>query len=89
MERCPYQKVRTSRCRYYTVGGSETLEYAIDDYAISRLAASLGEPRLAEKFLGHAMAWRYLFNSATAYLSARGEGRQEQETDTTKRRAIF
>jgi len=49
----------------------------------------LGEPRLAEKFLGHAMAWRYLFNSATAYLSARGEGRQEQETDTTKRRAIF
>jgi putative alpha-1,2-mannosidase len=57
----------------YTVGGSETLEYAIDDYAISRLAASLGEPRLAEKFLGHAMAWRYLFNSATGYLSARGE----------------
>ena len=32
----------------YTVGGSETLEYAIDDYAISRLAASLGETKVPE-----------------------------------------
>jgi len=55
----------------YTVGGSETLEYAIDDFAISRLAAALGDEADATSFLQRAGNWHNLFNPATGYLAAR------------------
>jgi predicted alpha-1,2-mannosidase len=55
----------------YTVGGSETLEYAIDDYAISRLATALGERATAATFTKRAANWKNLFNPATGYLAAR------------------
>jgi len=55
----------------YTVGGSETLEYAIDDFAISRLAGALGDEADARAFLQRAGNWHYLFDSATGYLAAR------------------
>ena len=55
----------------YTIGGSETLEYAIDDYAIARLAESLGDHTTATTFLARAANWRHLFNPATRYLAAR------------------
>ena len=55
----------------YTVGGSETLEYAIDDYAISRVADTLGDRPTAAAFLARAGNWRHLFNPATGYLAAR------------------
>jgi predicted alpha-1,2-mannosidase len=55
----------------YTVGGSETLEYAIDDYAISRLATAVGDSATAATFLQRAANWKHLFNPATGYLSAR------------------
>ena len=55
----------------YTVGGSETLEYAIDDYAISRVADTLGDRPTAATFLARAGNWRHLFNPATGYLAAR------------------
>ena len=53
----------------YTIGGSETLEYAIDDSAIAQLAAvarrSRTPPRRSPKRAGN---WRNLFNPATGYL---------------------
>jgi len=55
----------------YTIGGSETLEYAIDDYAISQLAGALGNDATAAVFLTRAGNWRHLFNPATGYLAAR------------------
>jgi predicted alpha-1,2-mannosidase len=55
----------------YTVGGSETLEYAIDDSAIAQLATSLGDRATAATFTKRAENWRTLFNPATGYLAAR------------------
>jgi len=55
----------------YTVGGSETLEYAIDDFAISRLALALGDSGDASAFLERSANWRNLFNPATGWLGAR------------------
>jgi predicted alpha-1,2-mannosidase len=55
----------------YTIGGSETLEYAIDDAAIAQLATSLGDPATAATFTTRAGNWRHLFNPATGYLAAR------------------
>ena len=55
----------------YTVGGSETLEYAIDDNAIAQLAAALGDHDTAKTFTERAGNWRKLFNPATGYLAAR------------------
>jgi predicted alpha-1,2-mannosidase len=55
----------------YTVGGSETLEYAIDDNAIAQLAAALGDHDTAKTFTERAGNWHKLFNPATGYLAAR------------------
>jgi predicted alpha-1,2-mannosidase len=55
----------------YTVGGSETLEYAIDDFSVSRLAAALGDPADAATFARRGGNWHNLFNPATGYLGAR------------------
>ncbi len=55
----------------YTIGGSETLEYAIDDNAIAQLATALGDTATAHTFNARAENWRNLFNKATGYLSAR------------------
>ena len=59
----------------YTIGGSETLEYAIDDNAIAQLATALGDRATAATFTKRAGNWRNLFNPATGYLAARrGDG---------------
>ena len=55
----------------YTVGGSETLEYAIDDFAISQLAQAVGDGTTYSAFIARAQNWRNLVNPATAYLGAR------------------
>ncbi|MGO9876147.1 MAG: GH92 family glycosyl hydrolase [Acidimicrobiia bacterium] len=55
----------------YTIGGSETLEYAIDDNAIAEFATSLGDHATAAIFTKRAENWRKLFNPATDYLAAR------------------
>jgi len=55
----------------YTDGGSETLEYATDDFAISRLAQAVGDSAVARRFAGRAQNWQYLFDGATGYLAAR------------------
>ncbi len=55
----------------YTIGGSETLEYAIDDAAIAKFAAAAGDLRVASTFTRRAGNWRNLFDRATGYLEAR------------------
>ena len=55
----------------YTVGGSETLEYAIDDFAISQLAEAVGDTATYTTFIARAQNWRNLVNPATGYLGAR------------------
>jgi predicted alpha-1,2-mannosidase len=41
---------------------SRTLEYANDDFAISRFADALGDPGLRDQYLARAQNWRNLFN---------------------------
>ena len=53
------------------VGASITLEWSIDDFAISRFAESLGDSKTAAEFLNRAQYWQNLFNPATGYLSPR------------------
>ena len=55
----------------YTVGGSETLEYAIDDFAISQLAQAAGDAATSQTFLARAQNWQNLVNPATGYLAGR------------------
>lgn len=48
---------------------SLTLEYAVDDFAISRLAAALGDGAAAEAFLARSQNWRHLFDPATGLMA--------------------
>ena len=52
-------------------GRVETLEYAIDDFAISQLAQAAGDTAASRHFLARAQNWRNLVNPATGYLAAR------------------
>jgi predicted alpha-1,2-mannosidase len=56
----------------YSIGGSATLEYAIDDFAISRLATTVGNETLAASMRRRAANWEYEFDPATGYIQARG-----------------
>lgn len=47
---------------------SVTLEYANSDFAISKLAASLGDKEDARRFLVRSGNWRRLFDSETRYI---------------------
>lgn len=48
-----------------------TLEYAIDDYAIARLAARAGDRATARQFLARGGNWRNLFNRASGAIEPR------------------
>ena len=48
-----------------------TLEYAADDFAISRLAATLGRPAACRTFLRRSGNWQTLWNAADGYLEPR------------------
>ena len=52
-------------------GASETLEYSLADFAISRLAATAGEPTVARKFLDGSQNWANIFDTATGYILPR------------------
>ena len=54
-----------------TIGASETLEYAIDDFAVARVAAALGDRSVARKMMAGAQRWQELFNPSTGYVQAR------------------
>jgi predicted alpha-1,2-mannosidase len=52
-------------------GASETLEYAVADFAISRLAAATGQQSVANRFAGRSQNWANLFDTATGYIRPR------------------
>ena len=56
----------------YSIGGSVTLEYAIDDFAIAQMAAAQHDHALASAMMRRSASWEYLFNPATGYIQARG-----------------
>jgi predicted alpha-1,2-mannosidase len=55
----------------YTDGGSETLEYSIDDFAISQIARAAGDDSAATEFAKRSQNWQNLFDPSTGYLAAR------------------
>jgi predicted alpha-1,2-mannosidase len=52
-------------------GASITLEWSVDDFAISRFAESLGDTATAAEFQNRAQYWQNLFNPSTGYISPR------------------
>jgi predicted alpha-1,2-mannosidase len=50
---------------------STTLEYALADFALSRLAEATGHRRDAQPYRSGSRTWRQLFNPATRYLEPR------------------
>jgi predicted alpha-1,2-mannosidase len=58
----------------HIAGASITLEWSVDDFAISRFADSLGETATATEFQRRSQYWQNLFNPSTHYVSPRGAG---------------
>ena len=56
----------------YSIGGSATLEYAIDDFSIAQIAAAQHDSARPPTMMRRASNWEYLFNPATGYIQARG-----------------
>ncbi len=56
----------------YSLGGSVTLEYSLDDFSIGELAQQLGDGTLADQMMQRAHNWEYLFDPATGYVQAKG-----------------
>jgi predicted alpha-1,2-mannosidase len=56
----------------YSIGGSVTLEYAIDDFAIAQVASAEHDRSLAATMRARAANWEYQFNPATGFIQARG-----------------
>jgi predicted alpha-1,2-mannosidase len=52
-------------------GASETLEYALDDFAVARLAAAVDRPGVAARFQARSQNWTNLFDTATGYIRPR------------------
>ena len=46
----------------YSIGGSVTLEYAIDDFAIAQIAAAEHDHSVAASMMQRAANWEYEFN---------------------------
>jgi predicted alpha-1,2-mannosidase len=55
----------------FGAGASITLEWSVDDFAISRFAESLGDTTTAAEFQNRAQYWQNLFNPSTRYISPR------------------
>jgi predicted alpha-1,2-mannosidase len=55
----------------FGAGASITLEWSVDDFAISRFADSLGDTATAAEFQSRAQYWQNLFNPTTRYISPR------------------
>ena len=54
---------------YHTA--SATLEYGVDDFALSRLAQALGDVPTSEHYLRQAQNWKNLFDAGTGYVRPR------------------
>ena len=59
------------RVDHTIAGASITLEWSVDDFAISRFAESLGDTATAAEFQNRAQYWQNLFNPTTRYISPR------------------
>jgi predicted alpha-1,2-mannosidase len=55
----------------YSMGGSATLEYAIDDFSIAQFAADLGNRSVYSSMMARAHNWEYLFDPTTGYVEGR------------------
>lgn len=53
-------------------GASITLEWSVDDFAISRFADALGDTVIGAEFLRRAQYWQHLFNPASGRITPRG-----------------
>jgi len=61
---------------------SRTLEYAFDDYALSRFASSLGKKEDSETLLKRSAGWRNVFDSETGFVRGRyADGRWVEPFD--------
>jgi predicted alpha-1,2-mannosidase len=54
-------------------GVSETLEWSIDDFAISQLAAAIGDKQTAAQYQLRSQNWQNTFNPTTGYLEPRDD----------------
>jgi predicted alpha-1,2-mannosidase len=54
-------------------GASETLEWTIDDFAISRLAAAIGDRTTATEYAKRGQNWQNIFDPSTGYLRPRDD----------------
>jgi predicted alpha-1,2-mannosidase len=81
---CGGQTIRTGLADYLALGYcpadgtdgvwgpvSTTLEYAVADFAIARLAEALGQEATATAFYNRALNWKNVFNPATGYMQGR------------------
>lgn len=55
----------------YSIGGSVTLEYSLDDFSIAELAQGIGDQSVYQSMMQRAHNWEYLFDPATGYIGAR------------------
>ncbi|MFE3738869.1 GH92 family glycosyl hydrolase [Streptomyces sp. NPDC059134] len=53
---------------------SKTLEYAVDDFAIARLAQRLGDSRTRERFMARAQNWQNVLDPETGRIRPRDRG---------------
>ena len=71
-------------------GASETLEYALDDFAIARFARAIGDQSAYARFMKRAANWTALFNSATGLVAPRdATGAFEQQPLTPNGQSGF
>lgn len=59
------------RTNGWIADASITLEWSVDDFAISRFADSLGDAATAAQFQNRSQYWQNLFNPTTRYVSPR------------------
>ncbi|HEY5257776.1 MAG TPA: glycoside hydrolase domain-containing protein, partial [Candidatus Baltobacteraceae bacterium] len=64
-------------------GASETLEYALDDFSIARLARAIGDGATARTFLLRSQNWSNLFDTATGWIAPRGVDGGFEQTPIT------
>lgn len=63
----------TSQGDHGLQGASETLEWAIDDFAISRLAGAIGDHKTATTYAKRGQNWQNIFDPSTGYLRPRDD----------------
>ncbi|MYS22203.1 alpha-mannosidase [Streptomyces sp. SID4948] len=63
----------TSQGDHGLQGASETLEWSTDDFAISQLAASVGDHRTQAEYAKRGNNWQNIYDPATGYLRPRDD----------------